>query len=373
MPAPGQTPLFRDLFAETFRHLVGLVVWGIGVGCALVIDALVLNAHYLSTSSALELLGEQKPFGLDPVIGVYLGSLLENASQSHFRAMTIVLVIALGSLILAHLLSNILTLIEHRAAYGQAMAALGQDNPTAAAEFAQARSSINYKILFLTVWLAIVGAMVGTVAYWDYLLNWYQQVASSAGIDQPGEAASAIQVPAQEMARNGHLVAWNLASLGAFGFLTVMFLGALVLEYSTRRLSDRWGKLVNTVAELINFGNDDPGAQEFEMGTQDSRLPPSVQPAPEVAPGQPNRPAGAPLFDAPPASENPTAVAAPSTSSADAAQVDRVLEVIGGVAGERVTLDEALRNPARYYVDRDTELVWNRAYHDALTQTGDRL
>ena len=62
----------------------------------------------------------------------------------------------------------------------------------------------------------------------------------------------------------------------------------------------------------------------------------------------------------------------PALSPADAARADRVLEVIGGVAGERVTLDEALRNPARYYVDQDTELVWNRAYHDALTQTGDR-
>jgi len=35
------------------------------------------------------------------------------------------------------------------------------------------------------------------------------------------------------------------------------------------------------------------------------------------------------------------------------------------------TVAEALRNPARYWVDRDTQQVWNRTYHDNLTATGD--
>ncbi len=372
MSAPGQTPLFRDLFAETFRHLFGLVVWVIGVGCALAIDALVMNAHYLSTSSALELLGVQKPFEFDPVIGVFLGSLFEGATQSHFRAMTIVLVIALGSLILAHLISSILTLIEHRAAYGQALATLGPDNPAATANLAQARISINHKIIFMVVWLAIVGAMVGIVAYWDFSLNWYQQVASSAGIDQPGEAAAAIEVPVREMARHGHLAAWDLASLGAVGFLIVMFLSALVLEYSTRRFSDRWGRLCNAMAELVNFGGDDPDAQDFETRDRDARLTPSAPAAPDVTPGQSSCPAGAPLFDAPPAPDSPATAASSPTPPTDAAHADPVLEVVGGAAGERVTLEEALHNPARYWVDRETGLVWDRAYHEALTQQGDR-
>ncbi len=371
MSAPSQSPLFRDLFAETFRHLFGLVVWAVGVGCALAIDALVMNAHYLSTSSALELLGVQKPFEFDPVIGVFLGSLFEGATQSHFRAMTIVLVIALGSLILAHLISSILTLIEHRAAYGQALATLGPDNPAAAANLAQARISINHKIIFMVVWLAIVGAMVGIVAYWDFSLNWYQQVASNAGIDQPGEAAAAIEVPVREMARHGHLAAWDLASLGAVGFLIVMFLSALVLEYSTRRFSDRWGRLCNAMAELVNFGGDDPDAQDFETRDRDARLTPSAPAAPDVTPGQSSRPVVAPLFDAPPAPDSPATAASSPTPPADAAHADPVLEVVGGAAGERVTLEEALHNPARYWVDRETGLVWDRAYHEALTQKGD--
>ena len=81
----------------------------------------------------------------------------------------LVLVIALGSLILAHLISSILTLIEHRAAYGQALATLGPDNPAATANLAQARISINHKIIFMVVWLAIVGVVFAVIGAFYYL------------------------------------------------------------------------------------------------------------------------------------------------------------------------------------------------------------
>lgn len=363
MSVSRQTLRPRDLFAESARQCFGLVAWTGAVGLALSLEVMAIFAHYLSTSGALELLGEQRPLASEPLLGWLLEGMFGEANQNHFRAGIIVCVIAIGSLTVAQLLVGVMKHVGHRAAYGQSIAALDPTDPDFA-ELTQARTALNHRIALQLVWLILFAVLVGYAAYWDLSLNWYQQIASLRGIEQPAEALRLIRVPGQELQAYGDSFAWHLAEMGAWGFLAVMIMGAVFLEYSVQRVSERWGTLVNTVADLFAFGltTSLPPANPADGGE-------SVP----AAAGQPVHQAAeastGPLFDGPEV-EEPASAAAPRPAAQTADPEVETVEVIGGAAGERVSLETALRDSQRYWVDRDTGLVWNRAYHEALSGAG---
>lgn len=348
----------RVLAAQLPGHALGLLKTLLVLAVVLTIEIGAGILHYLSVQSSLFLIGsEQKPLRADALLGQWLGDLFAEANLSSFAAFVIVAVIAFGSFWLAEEFMELLRLLEQRAGCRQSLARLPAGDLEARAVLLESVDTLNFRIGQSATTLSVVGALLLAVLAWDVYLTVYRGLAGAHGFSEgdlsaPLRATHTIQTLGLELEQHGALFAWRAVPLQAGGLLACMVLMPFAMAYFGARLAAHRDLLVLAVVGLTAAAWRSLAGEGDDGGNAVPAAPPRASTAPSVAP------ADAPLFASP--AEEPAARPVGSMDAEPAA------EVIGGIAGERVGLDQARRDPARYWVDPTTHEVWNADYRRKL-------
>lgn len=320
----------------------------------------VVTANYLACLSAFMLLNfEMQPLSRDELIGWLFDSFVPDATLCHLYALGLALTQAMGLYFLFHYAFRCIPLYrEHRYFLDRN-------------EEINARDALN-QIWMNLLFLIIVAIPLGFIIYWDVYLFRYRSVANMRGIEDGVQAATTLVNWDLQRQQYSHLFGWSLTHFGAWGYIGVTAMVCLGFEMTLMKTKDNWARWLDTVEEMFRREPAVPGQPAYANGYAGGGQPQFE------APAHPTPPAGrdeAPLFqpETPQGNPGPAAdsqVPGPPESSAgpehpsDTATADQV--VIGGQAGERVSLEIALSQTDNYYVDPQTHEVWDRRYWEAL-------
>jgi len=218
----------------------------------------------------------------------------------------------------------------------------------------------------------------------------------------------------EQVQENSLMWAWTLTKSGAWSYLAMTAVGCLGLEYTLMKFSGAWARVLSSIQSMIGmpesqayeagfYGYDQDGQPVYDptspiaydvdgqvvayeeagpasADSQASRVTPEAATAgaqgetfppfreangyhQEPPPSNPGHP---PLWDpaAPEAAASESAAAEPARETP--ARSETLHDVIGGAAGEKVTLDQALADQRRYWVDPEGPHVWDAQYRETL-------
>lgn len=391
-----------EAFGQVVRNLVVFTMCLVGLVIFAFLNLILLPTNYLATGFSFYLLGyDGMPVGADVLIGPYMGSFFEDASVTHFFAMCLTLACFLGLFVAFHSLFHILQLSEDRKAY------LLQSDPESAA--IATRMLLKEAFLLFVLW---VPPLIW-ILHWDIELFRLRSVAGALALEDPA-VASQLANWEEQVQENSLMWAWTLTKSGAWSYLAMTAVGCLGLEYTLMKFSGAWARLLSSIQSMVGmpesqayeadfYGYDqdgqpvcDPnsriaydvdgqpaGYEEAGPASPDSQAEPAraegladrVQSQP-VAPVQeangyhqkpgPSIQAQAPLWDpaAPEAATSESAAAEPARETA--AGSETLYDVIGRSAAEKVTLEQALADRTRYWVDPEGPHVWDAQYRETL-------
>ena len=369
------------------RNFVGLLFW-IGIAAAaLFVNFLVVTSNYLACKTSFELLNfEGFELGKDTLVGGVFEAFFARATLAQLYALTVALTVAGGLFLMFRLLFHTGELVSDRQAY------------KAAGDMTSAAIA-NHMILKNVVMVAVFAVPVGFAINWDIDLFRYRSVANAMNIDDAVEATRSLRSWSLQLKEHADLFAWSLARWGAWGYVGVTGLACLCLEVSLVKIRESWAKLLSAFDETDAALAAAPapefyGYDEQGLPVQDPRVP--------IAYDTAGNPVGLPATDATTAGGTTTRMKTPvvedihradDLSDTNGQQLDQGLQtnvgepwaalrtidparaahgpterfdVIGGRAGERVSLDEALAHPERFFVDPDSHEVWDVAYRAEL-------
>jgi hypothetical protein len=239
-----------------------------------------------------------------------------------------------------------------------------------------------------------------------------RSVAGALALEDPAVAAQLANWE-QQVQENSLMWAWTLTKSGAWSYLAMTAVGCLGLEYTLMKFSHAWARLLSSVQAMIGaddthaleqgfYGYDQDGQPVYDPSTPiaydvdgqpvayEETATPSVEAQAQPAPAQaeaasvqseplprvqeangyhqepPSNPGQTPLWDpaAPEATASESATAEPARENQ--ARSETLHDVIGGAAGEKVTLAQALADKRRYWVDPEGPHVWDAQYRETL-------
>lgn len=338
--------------------------------------------NYLAVETALELQGtEPKPLSAFSIFGGFFDSFLPDATLADVAALTLVSVLYIGVACLINRAFRLAHLIRDRRLYLQ-------QGDTKSAELV-----IEY-VKACVAWIALLSVLVVPVVYWDVKLFQFRAVIGALGIDNPILAA---QQPgwAEQIAQNGNLFGWELAGIGAIGYLALNILAAVLLEFNIQAIDNSWIGVTDAVTrELQPSSTSEPEAVVADTGPEvaateqngsaTAESPAGASPAAQPSAARTEEHANVVRLRADqgsstlvaenvapanvPSAANTTAgMAAPTRQSSSAAPppTEPLQDVIGG-NGTRVSLSEARRNRDRFWIDANTREIWDVQHRRAL-------
>jgi hypothetical protein len=343
-------------FFRSFGHW--LVVVFVGLPLALLLNFWMTLANYLSLTLTFEMLGlDTVPLGEDKLLGSFFAGLAADASLVNLIAASLACVVMVGFFLLVR------QLLEMWGHWKQMRLQRQEGNET---EVAARRWLIGDNLLWLVLFLPLVACF----SVWDLEMFRFRAV---LGAGQITEAATAVTVATwgKVLTESADLYAITLAKVGMWGYLAVNLMACFVLEFVLVKARDKFSQMTAIASSWFDVEEQAPtetGLHEQEAQTRE--------------PGEPfgsaDLSATEPQVDAPRPSQGPRltpdapveTIPEPVVQQAEAqatGQVRRDLkEVVGGRPEERVTLEEALRNPDRYFVNIKNGLVWDRKHWDNL-------
>jgi len=217
----------------------------------------------------------------------------------------------------------------------------------------------------------------------------------------------------EQVQENSLMWAWTLTKSGAWSYLAMTAVGCLGLEYTLMKFSGAWARVFSSIQSMIGmpksqayeagfYGYDQGGQPVYDPNTpiaydvdrqplvyEESESATEAQ-ASQVASGTatagaqgetfppvreangyhqeppPSNPGQPPLWDpaAPEAAASESAAAEPACETQ--ALSETLHDVIGGAAGEKITLEQALADQRRYWVDPEGPHVWDAQYRETL-------
>lgn len=310
--------------------------------------------NYQGLVSGIELTNlENKPIGVDPLIGWIFEALTPEAGFANWLALVVTALIFTGSLFLAHELFKIVKLLLNRQGYSE----LGQSE------------QMRLAVAQAATWMVLLGIPLALIMWGDIYLFQYRALAGAMNIAEPREAAASI--PALSALPESW---WGIASIvfltspGLWMYLGLSLLGPFSLEYLGTKMGTTWA-VIETALREQPADAESKGEQALQFYGYDAEGNPVHDSTTPVAYDVNQKPvvSGFAAASADAAAKNSAATPAEqaATGPADEAQSEK-LPVIGAQPEEHVTWAEARANEARYYVDRPARRIYARAYWDAL-------
>ncbi|MBX7136276.1 MAG: hypothetical protein K1X67_26705 [Fimbriimonadaceae bacterium] len=340
---------------RTFAHLTKLAML---IALAVVVLLLTTVAglmNYQGLVSGIELLNlENRPLGVDSLVGWVFESLTPDAAFSNWLALVISALIFLGSLFVCHQLFKIANLLLNRNEYRRQ----GQSEQMWQAVAQEA------------TWLLLLGIPLGLVVWGDVYLFQYRALAGALSVSTPEQA---VQLPHWSKLPTETTQAASVTFLQTAGMW--MYLGASVLapfslEYLLTKMGATWALIVAAISDLMASEAPNDGernAQQFYGYDADGN--PVYDPDSPIAYDvnqQPVVSAPTSTQSSPAGATAPSETANESPAPGNEATGQALQPVVGTQPEERVTLAAALANPDRYHVERATHTIYSRSYWDTL-------
>lgn len=360
------------------RNFVNLGLSALGVLFFLVVTAVMTLTNYLSCEFSFELLGyDKKPLKFDELVGPFLAAYLEKAQLVHLYSFMVAVLVTLGLFLTFRISAGIYNLYMDRRYY------LGAADPESA-------RIVTQKIVREVIWLVALAVPIYWAVHWDIQLFRVRSIAGVLGAEGPDVMLDLLGWE-QQMEQNGQMWVWQITHLGAFGYLSLTAIACLGLEFSMRKISEHFRETIDRIQALFTpepsrgESPDFYGYDENGLPVYDNQVPIAYD-----VNGNPIASAGevpvdgaigesesqAPLREAEscagPSPEDPAKdgdEGPEASSAADHAMkndASATVEVIGGREGKRVSLEAALADPARYWVDPNTQQVWAVEYRKTL-------
>jgi hypothetical protein len=222
------------------RNFLGLIfLMGADIIVMAVFVALII-ANYLASKSAFDYLGyDGLPLAKEAFIGHIIGPFFPEVTLSHCYAFVVAVVISMGLLILTNRIFHAGELHKERKRY------LAQnDRESAQIVLDHIYDAIG---LIIAILLFLIPAL-----NWDFHLFRYRSVLGALGIEDPAQAALAVVNWERQMETNGHLFAWFLALVGAFGYLGITGIACVALDFCFRRTTERFIILITDIERIFN-------------------------------------------------------------------------------------------------------------------------
>lgn len=341
----------------------------LGFGCLLIavvaITGVVALTHYQGEVSGLELMAfENRPLGLDPLVGWIFEAVTPDAGFANWTAASITGLIMLMSWLACHHAFALIRLI-----------------PDARVHIRQGRAEAFWRTVadHMTPLLFAV-ALLAPLLMGDAFIFQYRALAGVLDAADPLEAARTI--PAVDALPADSFRVATISFLGGDGLLMYLAMGiapAVCLELIGAAFFETLAKIAAEFADVyrrwigdpevdttqVLYGYDVVGQPVFDPAAPiayDVDQNP-VQPSDERSPREagPSGPWPA-SNDSMAASSDAGATVPPETASPQ----ERPWPVIGGADGEEISLADASAQPDRFYVTRNPRAVYAKPYWDAL-------
>jgi hypothetical protein len=347
------------IFLRSFGGWLAVVFVGLPVGVAL--NLWMTLANYLSLALTFEMLGiDTVPLGDDKLLGPYLSGLAADASLVNLIAASLACVVMVGFFLLVR---QLLAMWGH---WKQLRLHRQEGNET---EVAARRWLIGENLL----WLGLLMPLVALFSFWDLEMFRYRAV---LGAGQINDTATAVTVATwgKVLTESSDLYAITLAKVGMWGYLAVNLMACVVLEFALVKARDKFDQMTAIASSWFEVEEQPPvetGLHEAEVerrepgagfGSEESRAT-----EPQVDASRPFQ--GPTLTPDAPVETIPEPVVRQAEAQAAGRPRGDLRDVLGGRPEERVTLEEALRNPDRYFVDIKNGLVWDREHWESLHGT----
>ena len=229
--------IVRNFFGLIFLVAANILVMSVFI--ALII------ANYLACKVAFDFLGyDGLPLAREAFIGQIIGPFFPEATLAHFYAFVVAVVISMGLFILFNRLFHIWELYKERRHY------LSQNDKESA-------EIILYQIYDDITLIAAILPFLIVALIWDFDLFRYRSVFGALGIEDPVQAPLIVENWANQSKSHGHLFAWALASIGAFGYLGITGVASAGLDFSFRRTTERFMRFLTNLENMFM-----PGAQQ---------------------------------------------------------------------------------------------------------------
>lgn len=335
--------------SRVLRNACGLVVSLAAVAFMVTVNAALVVANYMACQVSFYLQGfDAKPLAQEELVGRWLGALAPKATLSHFYALVLAVVVAVGLFWAGHLVVEIV-----RAAQQRRLATQTGDREEVAAW--------TWIIIEHSLYLSIVVAVLVAPIRWDLWLFRLRSIAGAHSVENVKQFAQIANLNPEAQSAGGTLVS-RLADVGAYGYLCATGLAVLMLELAMKKLSEYFARFMKPADDLLEAWNK-PSAGQGESVANHIHEPADSLADDANRNGQPHEGhEGKSLFDTDsPQPESHSTGPEPQPPS-------QKRPVMGGLAGEEVELAEALRRPSRYHVD-GSGIVWARPYWEGLHQT----
>lgn len=345
-----------------FRSFGGLlVVVFVGLPVAVALNLWMTLANYLSLTLTFEMLGiDTVPLGEDKLFGSFLAGLVADASLVNLIAASLACVVMVGFFLLVR------QLLEMWGHWKQLRLQRQEGNAT---EVAARRWLIGENLLWMTLLLPLVACF----SVWDLDMFRFRAV---LGAGQINDTATAVTVATwgKVLTESADLYAITLAKVGMWGYLAVNLMACFVLEFVLVKARDKFNHMTAIASSWFEVEEQAP----TETGLHEQEVERRV---PRDAFGSEESAATEPQVDAPRPFQGPTltpdapveTIPEPVVRKAEVQAATRPRgdhrDVLGGRPEESVTLEEALRNPDRYFVDIKNGLVWDREHWNSLHGT----
>lgn len=327
-----------EFFRATCRLALTIIF---GLGFSLLLNLVMLLSNYLSLELSFESLGlDSTPLGDNKLLGVFFTSLVPGATLTSLYAFGLAGVVCLGYFVCTHLFIQLFDCLREYRLHRRA----GNETQAEALLWHMGKN-----VLYLALFLP----MVFVFSTWDLELFRFRAV---MGASQAVKAEEILALPtwASVLRTSADFYAITLAKIGMWGYISVNVMAAVVLEWMIDRVRDQFIAVCSEIARLFDDGNDSTSVDTEADSVADAGEVPSFA-----------GPEGSATHEQPPVEEiheyGPSnAQPAPGVRESD------LRNVVGGARGERVSVEEALRDSDKYHVEISTGRVWSRRHWQQL-------
>ena len=359
---------------QVFKNIVALFACCFVAVICIFAEFWLFIIHYLGLSYAFELKGfDTLPLYQESLIGPAMKAFFPKADYTKGLGMLVAFILMGITFTFFHLAYECFKLLLERSRYKR------ENN-------AETVQVVNQMLLTNCIWMVVLAIPGVLIFLWDLDLFKYRLLLGAIGVDSP-DAATGLTNISQQMQENGNLWIWNNLSIDALGYAALVAGMSLLLEMSFLKTGDNVNKLMTNINLMFHGKSDDNNQPEFfGYDAEGKPVYEASQPVFYDVDGNPVNPqasaqttadasgsgakADEPLFTTEKPRQHTSTASASASTEAPGCEKQRTaspeVEVIGGSAGEKVTMAHAQSQPNRYWIDPDNHQIWDADYRNEL-------